>query len=169
MTVNQKSFVQRVAKEAHNALRLTIYFGVWFSAIGLLTHEILRQEGLPFGHWGLAWIKAALCAKFMLIGQAMFPMPTGPTMKPFRAILPRSFVYLAVVFALSVLENGLDGLLHGRSFVASIMNFADGDPLYAFAMAWVYWMILMPYLLFDELLGMRSRQERSADRSVVTE
>ena len=169
MTATKESLAQRAAAEAKKVFKLIVYFGVWFSALTLLGHETLRQEGLPFGHWGLAWVKAALCAKFMLIGQAMFPMPKTSTTKPFKAILPRSFVYLGVVFALSILEAGLDGLLHGRPFVASIMNFANGDPLYAFAMAWVYWMILMPYLLFDEMLGIRSRQGVSADRAVVTE
>ena len=158
MTTRKESLAQRVAAEAKKAFKLTLYFGIWFSALVFLTHEIMRQDGLPFGHWGLAWIKAALCAKFILIGQAIFPMTAVLSKSIWRVVLPRSFVYLAIVIGLSILEAGLEGLLHGHPFVTSLKHFANGDPIYALAVSWVYWLILVPYLLFDELLGTRKAQ-----------
>lgn len=142
---------QRIIGEVKKALRLTIYFGFWFSALTLLTHEILQQEGLPFGHIGLAWIKAAICAKFILIGQAIYPLQHSKGNDLWRIVLPRSFVYLAVVFVLSVVEVVCEGLYHGERFEAALHHFANGSPLYAFALAWVYWLILMPYLLMGSL------------------
>lgn len=145
------TITQRIVGEAKKAFRLTLYFGFWFSAIALLTHEILQQHGLPFTHWGMAWIKAALCAKFILIGQAVYPMRHSNGSDLWRIVLPRSFVYLAVVIGLSILESGVEGMFHGAGFAESLKHFANGEPVYAFALAWVYWLILVPYLLLGSL------------------
>ena len=154
---------ERLLSEAKNGLKLTLYFGVWFSAITLLTHEILGSPGLPLQTWGLAWIKAGLCAKFMLIGEAIFPMRPLAIGNVWRNVLPRSIVYLGIVLVLSLLETGIDGLLHGRQFVHSVLGFADGQPLHIFALAWVYWLILAPYLVINGLLvheGLKQFQQQ---------
>ena len=149
--MGEETIGQRIAGEAKKALYLTLYFGFWFSALTLLTHEILKQDGLPFGHWGLAWIKAAICAKFILIGQAVYPMQHSNGRDLWHIVLPRSFVYLAIVFALNVVEAIVEGQFHGEAMFYSIQHFANGNPLYAFALAWVYWLILVPYLLMGSL------------------
>ena len=149
--MGEETIGQRIAGEAKKALRLTLYFGFWFSALTLLTHEILKQDGLPFGHWGLAWIKAAICAKFILVGQAVYPMQHSNGRDLWHIVLPRSLVYLAVVFALSVVEVVVEGYFHGETVLYSVQHFANGNPLYAFALAWVYWLILVPYLVMGSL------------------
>lgn len=142
---------QRIVGEAKKAFYLTLYFGFWFSALTLLTHEILEQNGLPYVHWGLAWVKAALCAKFILVGQAIYPMRHSKGFDLWHIVLPRSFAYLLVVSALSVLEEVVVGWIHGETALFSIQHFANGNPVYAFALAWVYWLILVPYLLMGSL------------------
>lgn len=149
--MNHESVGRKIAGEAKKALQLTLYFGFWFSALTLLTHEILQQNGLPFGHIGLAWIKAAICAKFILIGQAIYPMRHSKGGDLWQIVLPRSFVYLAVVFVLNVVEVVADGMWHGKTFDVALHHFANGSPVYAFALAWVYWLILTPYLLMGSL------------------
>lgn len=146
---------QRIAEEAKKALHLTLYFWLWFSAISLLTHEILMQHGLPFGSWGLAIVKAAVCAKFVLIGQAIYPMRHSHGRDLWHIVLPRSFAYLLIVLLLSILESGVEAAWHGRGFVEGLTHFADGNPVYAFALAWVYWLILVPYLLMGALDRLR--------------
>jgi hypothetical protein len=149
--MGEETIGQRVAGEAKKAVHLTLYFGFWFSALTLLTHEIMKQDGLPFGHWGLAWVKAAICAKFILIGQAVYPMQHSNGRDLWQIVLPRSFAYLAIVFALTVVEAIVEGQFHGETVLYSIRHFANGNPLYAFALAWVYWLILVPYLLMGSL------------------
>ncbi len=73
--------------------------------------------------------------------------------KVWQNVLPRSIVYLCVVLLLSLIETGLDGLLNGREFINSVLGFANGQPLHIFALAWVYWLILAPYLVIDGLFG----------------
>lgn len=149
--MGSKTIWQRIVEEAKKAFYLTLYFGLWFSALTLLTHEILQQDGLPYGHIGLAWIKAAICAKFILIGQAIYPMRHSQGNDLWQIVLPRSFVYLAVVFALNVVEVICEGMYRGDSFAVASHHFADGSPIYAFALAWVYWLILVPFLLMGSL------------------
>lgn len=153
-----KALGHRVATEAKKALHLTLYFWLWFSAISLLTHAILREHGLPIGSWGLAIVKAAICAKFVLIGQAIYPMQHARGKDLWGIVLPRSLVYLIVVVVLSMLEAGIEGVWHGRSFQSGLAGFANGDPIYAFALAWVYWLILMPYLVLGALDHLWSRE-----------
>lgn len=134
-------------------LRLTLYFGIWFSALNLLIHETQGRAGLPLEAWGFAWIKAALCAKFLLVGELLLPMPVATKVRLWSVILPRSLGYLLVVIVLSVLEEGLRGLLHGQPFAQSMAGYAGGDPLHLLAFAWVYWLILVPYLAITGLLA----------------
>lgn len=149
--MSTKTIGQRIASEVKQAFQLTLYFGFWFSALTLLTHEILQQRGLPFEHWGLAWVKAALCAKFILIGQALYPMRHSNGRDLWPIVLPRSFAYLLIVLGLNVLEVGVEGLFRGEPFIEAVQHFANGSPVYAFALAWVYWMILVPFLLMQSL------------------
>ena len=75
MAQEKESLRKRLGAEMRSAALLTLYFGIWFSALNLLVHETQGRSGLPLEAWGFAWIKAALCAKFLLIGQMLVPMP----------------------------------------------------------------------------------------------
>jgi hypothetical protein len=162
MADHEKSLHERLASEIRSVFHLTLYFGVWFSALNLLLHETLGHTGLPLEAWGFAWIKAALCAKFLLVGQLLLPMPDISRDRVWSTILPRSFGYLLVVIFLSVLEEGVRGLLHGHPFMQTATAFVDSNPLRFFALAWVYWMILVPYLVVTGLLVKSAPQAKAS-------
>ena len=63
-------------------------------------------------------------------------------------LLRHSFLYLLVVLLLNLVEIGVDGLIHGKGFEASLLAVSNGDPLRVLAIAIVYWLILCPYLVF---------------------
>lgn len=153
MAEHKEPLKTRLKAEVRAVLRLAIYFGIWFSALNLLIHETLGRSGLPLESWGFAWIKALLCAKFILVGQMVLPMPQVGRNGIWLAVLPRSLVYLLVVIVLSMVEEGIRGLLHGDSFAQAMARYADGNPLHFLALAWVYWLILVPYLLLGRLLS----------------
>ena len=152
MAEQEHALRSRLGSEIRNVLHLTVYFGVWFSALNLLKFEIEGQTGLPLEGWGFAWIKAAICAKFLLVGQLIAPMPSVTQNRVWLPILPRSVIYLLVVLVLSIIEEGVRGAWHGQPFVRAMANFAGGNPLHIFALAWVYWLILVPYLVIEGLL-----------------
>lgn len=137
--------------ELKKILILFIYFAIWFSALAFFNYSILRHDGVPYAPISLALIKALLCAKFMLLGEALYPIESKQDKPLMWQILPRSFVYLVVVLLLSAFESGLEGLVHHRGFISSLANFGNGDPIHILALCLIYWLIVLPYLTFMSL------------------
>ena len=63
--------------EVKKAMALSIYFGTWFCALTFLAVTSLHEHPIPLTIFGLALVKGALSAKFMLIGQAIFPIDSS--------------------------------------------------------------------------------------------
>jgi hypothetical protein len=137
----------RIKDEFIQASLLALYFAAWFCAIAFFTFALLREEAIQITPFGLAIIKAGLCAKFMMIGKALFPLRVDANRGLIKSIFWRSSVYLLIVIALSFLESGIDGLIHGKAFIESIASFGHGDPVYIAAISIMYWLIIWPYLI----------------------
>ena len=138
----------RIENEAKKALLLTLYLGVWFCAITFLALTALEGRPIHATIFGLAMVKAGICAKFMLIGQAAYPLTISKKHGIIPSLLANSFIYSIIVLLLSYLESGVDGLIHGRHFIDSILSFGHSDPIYILSLSIIYWLIIWPYLLF---------------------
>jgi hypothetical protein len=138
--------------EAKKAFALTLYFGSWFCALSFLAVTTLDERPIPLEVFGIAIIKAAISAKFLLIAQAIFPIKVNSDHGVIRSMLIESFVYLIIVLALNYIEAGVEGLIHGKEFFSSMLSFGQRSPLHVLAMSIVYWLIVWPYLV---LIGMR--------------
>ncbi len=154
----------RIKDEFVQAALLTLYFATWFCAIAFFSFALLREAAIPITPFGLAIIKAALCAKFMMIGKAIFPLKVDANRGLIKSIFWHSIVYLLIVTALSFLESGIDGLLHGKPFIESISSFGHGDPIYIAALSMMYWLILWPYLI---VLGLNQSLGNTAVRTIL--
>ncbi len=143
-----KSLKEKAREEFIKAFELTIYFGVWFCALAFLAATSLDERPIPLSIFGFALFKGAICAKFMLVAQAFFPITVDRKNGIVNSLIVESLVYLAVVIGLNYLEAGVSGLIHGKEFLSSMMNFGKSDPLRIVAMSIVYWLIVWPYLLF---------------------
>ena len=146
------SFKTKVKEEISKALRLSIYFGIWFCALAFLGATSLNERPIPLTIFGFALIKAALCAKFMLVGQAIFPIKVNKNNGIVNSLILESLIYLVIVLGLNYLEAGVHGLIHGKEFISSMADFGRSNPLHVVAMTIVYWLIVWPYLL---LIGFR--------------
>jgi hypothetical protein len=95
---------RRIVNEFQKAIRLTLYLGTWFCAITFLAETALRERPLHVTIFGLALIKAAICSKFMLIGQAAYPLTVSKKHGIVPSILIESVVYSdpLYIFALSI-------------------------------------------------------------------
>jgi hypothetical protein len=154
----------RIKDEFIQAALLTLYFAAWFCAIAFFSFALLREEAIPITPFGLAIIKAALCAKFMMIGKAIFPLRVEAYRGLIKSIVWHSIAYLGIVLALSFAEAGIDGLLHGKSFLESISSFGHGDPIYIAALSVVYWLIIWPYLI---VLGLNQSMGNTAVNAIL--
>lgn len=142
-----KIFKEKAKEEFIKALQLTIYFGAWFCAIAFLGAATLEERPIPLSIFGFALFKAAICAKFMLLAQAAFPIKVNKTNGIVSSLFFESIIYLLVVLGLNYLEAGVHGLLHGKAFLTSLAEFGQSNPLRVVAMSIVYWLIVWPYLL----------------------
>lgn len=146
-----RTFKEKAKEEFVRAFQLTVYFGVWFCALAFLAATSLHERPIPLSIFGFALFKAAVCAKFMLVAQAVFPIKVDKKNGIVSSLIMESLVYLAVVLGLNYLEAGVDGLIHGKEFLSSMLEFGKSNPLRVVAMSIVYWLIVWPYLL---LMGM---------------
>ncbi len=147
-TTEAVGFKQKVKEEAKKAFALSLYFGVWFCAIAFLAATTLDERPIPLSIFGLALIKAALSAKFMLIAQAAYPIKVNRHHGILKSLFNESLVYIVVVIALNYLEAGVHGLINGKDFLISMTAFGHSEPLRVLAISIVYWLIVWPYLIF---------------------
>ena len=113
----KESLRYRIKDEFVQASLLALYFAAWFCAIAFFSFALLREAAIPITPFGLAIIKAGLCAKFMMIGKALFPLRVDANRGLVKSLFWHSIAYLSVVIALSFVEAGIDGLFHGKSFL----------------------------------------------------
>ena len=146
-TKNRK-LKEKLKEEAKKAFALTLYFGAWFCAITFMAATALEERPIPLSIFGFALIKAGISAKFMLIAQAAYPIKVNKEHGIVNSLVFESIIYIIVVIALNFLEAGVDGLMHGKAFIASMGAFGNGDPLRILAMSILYWLIVWPYLIF---------------------
>ncbi len=138
---------EKVKEEFIKAFQLTVYFGTWFCSLAFLGATILDERPIPLSIFGFALFKAAICAKFMLLAQAAYPIKVNKKHGVVGSLLFESLVYLLVVLGLNYLEAGVHGLIHGKAFLSSMADFGQSNPLHVVAMSIVYWLIVWPYLL----------------------
>ena len=146
-SVPANTFKEKAKEEFVKAFQLTIYFGIWFCALAFLAATSLDERPIPLSIFGFALFKAAVCAKFMLLAQAAYPMKVNMKHGIVSSLILESLVYLLVVLGLNYLEAGVHGLLHGKEFLISMTEFGQSNPLRVVAMSIVYWLIVWPYLL----------------------
>jgi hypothetical protein len=154
----------RIKDEFIQASLLALYFAAWFCAIAFFSFALLREAAIPITPFGLAIIKAGLCAKFMMIGKAIYPLKVDAKRGLIKSIFWRSIIYLLIVIALSFLESGIDGLIHGKTFLESVASFGHGDPVYIAAISIIYWLIIWPYLI---VLGLNQSLGNKAVRTIL--
>jgi hypothetical protein len=154
----------RIKDEFIQASLLALYFAAWFCAIAFFSFALLREAAIPITPFGLAIIKAGLCAKFMMIGKAIFPLKVDANRGLIKSIFWHSLVYLGIVLTLSFAEAGIEGLFHGKTFLESLSSFGHGDPIYIASLSIMYWLILWPYLI---VLGLNQSIGNTAVRTVL--
>ena len=110
------------AKPAHRAThelrRFAIVFVYLYIIIGAITvfkTAVLHTHGIDYAFWGISAIKAAVLAKFMLLGHAM-KIGEGDTTSPLIwPTLHRALGFLVLLVILTIIEEIVVGLLRGRS------------------------------------------------------
>jgi hypothetical protein len=148
---SKASFREKINEELIEFAILTVYLYVCFAAVIYFKAAVLQAQGIAYDHLGLAIVKAALCAKFMLVGRAIH---IGERFRNLPLIVPtlhKSFLFLLLLVVLTLIEEIVVGAIHGETIVHSVSGIAGGT-LYQFvATVLIMFLILTPYFAFRSL------------------
>ena len=145
------SFREKASEELMEFIILAAYLYVCFAALIYLKVAILQTNGIAYAVLGVAIIKAALCAKFMLLGRVFH---VGERFKNLPLIVPtlhRSFLFLLLLVVLTLAEEIAVGAIHGRTVSDSISGIAGGTFHQIAATILILFLILIPYFAFRSL------------------
>ena len=117
---------EKAGEELKEFIVLTAYLYVCFAAVIYFKAAVLKAHGVAYAHLGLAIVKAAICAKFMLMGRVFH---IGERFRKLPLIVPtlhRSLVFLLLLAVLTFIEEIVVGAIHGRTVLDSISGIAGG-------------------------------------------
>ncbi len=144
-----------VAKKLRHELQeyalISAYLFVCFGALILYKMAILRGQGISYALYGSALIKAVILAKFILIGHVLRIGDRYSERRFVQVIAYKSLFFLVMLLVLSVIEEAVVGVIHGRTIAASLAEVAGGTLLQILASCLIMLLILVPYLTFREL------------------
>ena len=145
------SIGQRVAHEFKQFLIIATYLYVCFTALAYLKSAILQAQGVTFAPFGFAAVKALICAKFLSIGYVFHLGERYKKQALIWPILHSSFVFLALLIVLTVLEELIVGYLHHRAFADSVAEIGGGTFHQAIATSIILLLILIPFFAFRSM------------------
>src|SRR5271165_2086424 len=117
---SKKAVRKKAAHELMELVILTAYLYVAFGVIIFYKYAILQGEGIGWAPWGLAIIKALLVAKFVLLARAARIGERHQGKPLIWPTLYKSAIFLVVVWILTVIEEAIVALLHGRPILEAI-------------------------------------------------
>jgi hypothetical protein len=142
---------ERAESELKEFFFIAAYLFIVFSALVFFKSAILEAEGVRWVPWGFAIIKAAVSAKFILIGRAL-RIGEGDSTKPLIwQTLRKSIAFLIFVVVLTIIEEAIVGLIHGRTFWQSMAGLGGGTPEQAIATAVIMFLAFLPMFAFGAL------------------
>ncbi len=146
-----RTVAQKLGHELRQYALISAYLYVCFGALILYKLAILRGQGISYAPYGLAAVKALVLAKFILMGHALRVGERYKRRRFLHVIAHKSLLFLVVLFVLSLIEEVIAGIVHGRTIAASLAEVGGGTLLQVLASCLIMLLILIPYLTFREL------------------
>ena len=153
------SLGKRAIDELKEFAIIAAYLCVCFTAILYLKAAILKAHGIEFAPFGLAAVKALICAKFVSTGRIFGVGERFKSLPLIWATLYKSFAFLILLLVLNALEEIVAALIHHRGVVDSLAEFGGGTLDQLIATSIVGLLILIPFFAFrtlGEVVGERN-------------
>jgi hypothetical protein len=145
---------QRLRHELHEYAEISIYLFVCFSALLFYRFALLEEHLVTAWRFGLAVGKALILGKFILIGKTLRIGERGRDRTLLHDVAMKSLLFLVLLLVLSVVEEVVIALIHGRPVSTALSE--AGTPLELCASSLLMVLILIPYFAFlglDKVLG----------------
>lgn len=140
----------RIKTEMIKAWSLTFYLAIFFTAISYFRFAVLQHAEVPYTDFYLGIIKAAICAKFLLVSQAIYPIKVRDGKPLVWHILHRAVAYVIIVVILIAIEESVVAKIHGHT-LHSITGLAPGTINLFFSLVILYWLMVIPYVMYSAL------------------
>lgn len=147
---------ERAFEELHTFKMVAGYLFVCFAVLMFYESTLPGATEAGVSSLGAAAIKAAILAKFLLLGQALGVGETTRVKRVGSAILAKSVQLWLLVLVLSVAEELLVGRFHGISFGATLADYESRSIAHMLAKGLVVLLILLPLIAtreFSRALG----------------
>ena len=149
---SKAAIAERAEIEAKELFFLTLYLFIVFSALLFLKSAILEAQGVHWGYWGFAAIKALLVAKFILIGRALHIGEGLRTRPLIWQTLHKAIAFTIFVAILTVIEDAAIGMaIHGKTFAQSTADLGGGTLRQMIATEFIVFLVLIPLFAFGAL------------------
>ncbi|MDM0019516.1 hypothetical protein [Variovorax saccharolyticus] len=142
---------RRLLDEAKEIGVLTGYLFVTIAAVNVMKAAVLHDHGIHAAYWGVAIVKAALLAKFVMLGKALKVgehKATDPLIWP---TLHKAFAFLVLLVVLTGLEELVKGWIEDRSFTESLARMTGHRLTETLADILLLLLVLIPYFAFQVL------------------
>ncbi len=141
---------QRATHEIREFLILTLYLYITLGAVIVMKTAVLHTQGIEFAFWGVAIVKAAVLAKFMMIGHALKigDRYTGALIWP---TLHKAFAFLLLLVIMTIIEEVGVGLFHHRPIAATLGDLVGSRLEEILAGYLIMLLVLIPYFAFRVL------------------
>ena len=150
-TTAKATLQHRAMHELKEFAILTTFLYVTIGAVIMLKTAVLHAQGVNFVPWGIAIIKAAVLAKFMMLGDAMKIGERYTTQPLIWPTLHKAVGFAVLLLVMTIIEESIVGLFHGRSIADSLEELFGRRLEETLADIVIMLMVLVPYFAFRVL------------------
>jgi hypothetical protein len=150
-TSPDEGIARRTIHEFKMLAFIFIYLYITFGAIILMKTAILHAHGISFTPWGIAAVKAAILAKFMLMGHALKLGDSGKAGPLIWPTLYGAMTFLLLLVVLTIIEEIVVGFFHGLSAASSFGELFGSHLTETVAGISILLLVLIPYFAFRAL------------------
>jgi hypothetical protein len=150
-TGREASIGQRLQHELRNYLVVSAYLFVCFAAILFYKAAILSEAGQSFAPLGLAAGKALILGKFLLLGEAAGVGTRVGARSVLQRIAIRALFFLALLVALTLVEEIVVGLVHGESLAGALAALGERPLPELLASILLMLLVLLPLAAVTEI------------------
>lgn len=132
---------------------LAIYLWVCFSAVIFYKYAILQAEGIAYWSFGAAAIKAAVAAKFLMLGPLLGLTRARAGERLLVTILRKTLALLVLLVALTMIEEAVLAMVHGQSVSTALADIGGSTVTQSAASIFIMLLVLIPYVGLQSLGG----------------
>ena len=159
MKISKEAVRTKLIGEMKELAIVTGYLFIVFAVLLYFKSAILNSQGIHWIPWSVAAVKSVVIAKFILIGRGIHFAESYHAKPLIWETAYKSLAFVVLVSALTVIEEIVVGLIHGKTIGASLAAIGGGTLEQIIATAMVLFLIFLPFfgmLALGDVMGMKT-------------